>query len=136
MYSNLEYCMLFIIVFPCVFTFTSRYVYLAIYSSEMIIKIIAKGFIINKFSYLRNMWNILDFLVVLSAFATIIVAETSSADKSQELDLDFLRTFRVLRAIKTISILPGLCTIQSTYQYEGAFRLIFIMCTYFYPNFL
>ena len=39
-----------------------------IFVVEAIIKIIAAGFLFNyKGSYLRNMWNIVDFIVVVSA---------------------------------------------------------------------
>ncbi|KAH0999393.1 hypothetical protein HUJ04_005968 [Dendroctonus ponderosae] len=68
----------------------------------MIIKTIAKGFILNKYTYLRNPWNWLDFVVITSGYATIGVEGANLAG---------LRTFRVLRALKTISILPGLKTI-------------------------
>lgn len=64
----------------------------------MVIKTIAKGFILNKYTYLRNPWNWLDFVVITSGYATIGVEGANLAG---------LRTFRVLRALKTISILPG-----------------------------
>jgi hypothetical protein len=41
-------------------------VFLAIYTCEMVIKVIAKGFILNDYTYLRNPWNWLDFIVILS----------------------------------------------------------------------
>ena len=85
-----------------------RYVYLGIYTVEMILKVIAKGFVVNKFSYLRNSWNFLDFLVVSSGYLTIALSIIfDDQHDNPSIDLDFLRTFRVLRAIKTISILPG-----------------------------
>ncbi len=43
-----------------------RFVFLAIYTCEMVIKVIAKGFILNDYTYLRNPWNWLDFIVILS----------------------------------------------------------------------
>lgn len=69
-----------------------------IYSAEMVIKIIAKGFVLNKYTYLRNPWNWLDFVVITSGYATIGMEVGNLAG---------LRTFRVLRALKTISIMPG-----------------------------
>lgn len=79
-----------------------RYIFLAIYSIEMVIKIIAKGFLLNKYTYLRNPWNWLDFVVITSGYATIGMEVGNLAG---------LRTFRVLRALKTVSIMPGLKTI-------------------------
>ncbi|CAF4914237.1 unnamed protein product [Pieris macdunnoughi] len=78
------------------------YIFLAIYTAEMIIKCIAKGFILNKYTYLRNPWNWLDFVVITSGYATIGMEVGNLAG---------LRTFRVLRALKTVSIMPGLKTI-------------------------
>jgi hypothetical protein len=49
----------------------AEYVFLFIYSIEMYIKIIAKGFVLNKYTYLRNPWNWLDFVVIASGYATI-----------------------------------------------------------------
>ncbi len=39
-------------------------VYLIVYTVEMVLKIIAMGFFMEKNSYLRDAWNILDFFVV------------------------------------------------------------------------
>lgn len=75
-----------------------RYIFLAIYTAEMLVKGTAKGFILNKYTYLRNPWNWLDFVVITSGYATIGMEWGNLAG---------LRTFRVLRALKTISILPG-----------------------------
>lgn len=66
----------------------------------MVIKIIAKGFLLNKYTYLRNPWNWLDFVVIVSGYATIGMDVGNLAG---------LRTFRVLRALKTVSIMPGMC---------------------------
>ena len=75
-----------------------RYVFLGIYTSEMIIKVLAKGFILNNYTYLRNPWNWLDFLVISSGYLTSFIDMGNLAG---------LRTFRVLRALKTVSIMPG-----------------------------
>lgn len=53
----------------------AEFFFLAIYSIEMFIKIIAKGFVLNKYTYLRNPWNWLDFLVITSGYATIGMGE-------------------------------------------------------------
>ena len=64
----------------------------------MIIKVLAKGFILNNYTYLRNPWNWLDFLVISSGYLTSFIDMGNLAG---------LRTFRVLRALKTVSIMPG-----------------------------
>lgn len=78
--------------------YVRRYIFLAIYTAEMVIKSVAKGFILNKYTYLRNPWNWLDFVVITSGYATIGMEVGNLAG---------LRTFRVLRALKTVSIMPG-----------------------------
>ncbi|CAH1186251.1 unnamed protein product [Phyllotreta striolata] len=103
-----DYLVMATILLNCVFLAMAEtieeaeYIFLAIYTLEMLIKTIAKGFILNKYTYLRNPWNWLDFVVITSGYATIGMEVGNLAG---------LRTFRVLRALKTISILPGLKTI-------------------------
>ncbi|XP_055627097.1 sodium channel protein 60E isoform X2 [Toxorhynchites rutilus septentrionalis] len=103
-----DYFVMATILFNCIFLAMSEtieeaeYIFLAIYTCEMIIKMIAKGFILNKYTYLRNPWNWLDFVVITSGYATIALDVGNLAG---------LRTFRVLRALKTVSIMPGLKTI-------------------------
>uniref|UniRef100_A0AAR2KT61 Sodium channel protein n=1 Tax=Pygocentrus nattereri TaxID=42514 RepID=A0AAR2KT61_PYGNA len=73
-----------------------------IYTFESLIKILARGFCIGKFTFLRDPWNWLDFSVIVMAFVTEFVKLGN---------VSALRTFRVLRALKTISVIPGLKTI-------------------------
>ena len=44
---------------------TVEYVFLFIFTIEAVIKIIADGFILHPGAYLRNAWNILDFVIVV-----------------------------------------------------------------------
>lgn len=44
-----------------------RYVFLGIYTMEMFIKLLARGFFLNSYTYLRDAWNWLDFVVIISA---------------------------------------------------------------------
>ena len=84
---------------PKCFNFQSfRFIFLGIYSCECVIRTIAKGFILNNYTYLRNAWNWLDFLVIFSGYLTSFIEMGNLAG---------LRTFRVLRALKTIAILPS-----------------------------
>lgn len=43
---------------------SDRYVFTGVYTLEAMIKITARGFIINNFTYLRDPWNWLDFAVI------------------------------------------------------------------------
>ncbi|XP_073401868.1 sodium channel protein type 2 subunit alpha-like isoform X3 [Dendrobates tinctorius] len=79
-----------------------EYTFTGIYTLESLIKILARGFCIDKFTFLRDPWNWLDFSVILLAYVTEFVPLGN---------VSALRTFRVLRALKTISVIPGLKTI-------------------------
>ncbi|NXE85997.1 SCN2A protein, partial [Cochlearius cochlearius] len=80
----------------------SRYTFTGIYTFESLIKIIARGFCLEDFTFLRDPWNWLDFTVITFAYVTEFVNLGN---------VSALRTFRVLRALKTISVIPGLKTI-------------------------
>ena len=43
----------------------AEYVFLAIFTLEAVLKIIAYGFLFHPGAYLRNGWNILDFVIVV-----------------------------------------------------------------------
>uniref|UniRef100_A0AAG5CZ70 Ion transport domain-containing protein n=2 Tax=Anopheles TaxID=7164 RepID=A0AAG5CZ70_ANOAO len=56
----------------------------------------------HKHSYLRNIWNIMDFFVVVTGFITLF------PQKGPEVDLRTLRAIRVLRPLKLVSGIPSL----------------------------
>jgi len=41
-----------------------RETFTGIYTIEGIVKVLARGFLLTKFTYLRDAWNWLDFIVV------------------------------------------------------------------------
>ncbi|CAD8079150.1 unnamed protein product [Paramecium primaurelia] len=79
-------------------------IFLAYYTAEAILKIIAQGFIIPKKSYLRDTWNILDFSVIITAYIPYFL-------DSNSVNLNALRSFRVLRPLRTVSSIKALRTI-------------------------
>ncbi|KAM8933729.1 sodium channel protein type 2 subunit alpha-like isoform 5-T5 [Pelodytes ibericus] len=79
-----------------------EYTFTGIYTFESLIKILARGFCLESFTFLRDPWNWLDFSVIVMAYVTEFVNLGN---------VSALRTFRVLRALKTISVIPGLKTI-------------------------
>ena len=64
------------------------HVFLALYTAEMLFKICGFGFVLNRGSYLRDPWNILDFTIVVSSYILLAI----SADSN----FNTLRSFRVL----------------------------------------
>ena len=47
-------------------------VFLILYTIEMVFKIIGMGFFFPKDSYLKDIWNILDFFIVLTSYITLL----------------------------------------------------------------
>ncbi|KAL3218382.1 hypothetical protein MRX96_031572 [Rhipicephalus microplus] len=74
--------------------------FLGIFCVEALLKIVALGFILHRGAYLRNIWNIMDFVVVVTGFVTYFVPE------DLDLDLRTLRAIRVLRPLKLVSGIP------------------------------
>lgn len=106
-----ELIILLTILTNCVFLAMSNppdeaeYVFAAIYTVEMFLKIIGRGFALHKYAYLRNAWNWLDFLVVILGYITMLPGVEN---------LSGIRTFRVLRALRTISAVKGLKAMVNT----------------------
>uniref|UniRef100_A0A8C4HKM8 Voltage-dependent N-type calcium channel subunit alpha n=1 Tax=Dicentrarchus labrax TaxID=13489 RepID=A0A8C4HKM8_DICLA len=73
--------------------------FIGIFCFEAGIKIIALGFAAHKGSYLRNGWNVMDFVVVLTGILATVGAD---------FDLRTLRAVRVLRPLKLVSGIPSL----------------------------
>ena len=67
---------------------------------EATVKIIAQGFVLHKFSYLREAWNCLDFFIVCVSIVGLLPIEGGASS------LKILRTFRILRPLRSINKLP------------------------------
>ncbi|XP_008590935.1 PREDICTED: sodium channel protein type 11 subunit alpha, partial [Galeopterus variegatus] len=78
----------------------AEYVFTGIYIFEAFIKILARGFVLDEFSFLRDPWNWLDSIVIGTAIVSYL--------PDININLSPLRTFRVFRALKAISVVSGL----------------------------
>ena len=83
-----------------------EWVFNIVFFIECVVKVIALGFIFGENAYLKESWNILDFIVVVSSVLTapFIPEEISGVLPN----LRMLRTFRMLRPLKSVNKLPGL----------------------------
>ncbi|KAK3102999.1 hypothetical protein FSP39_015655 [Pinctada imbricata] len=81
-----------------------EYIFLVIFTLEAIMKIIAYGFVLHSGAYLRNGWNILDFIIVIIG----IVSTIMNAIELHGFDVKALRAFRVLRPLRLVSRAPSL----------------------------
>ena len=80
--------------------------FLGIYTVEMILKIIAMGFFMRAHSYLRDSWNVLDFVVVVLGLVSLVLSTKN--------DISVFRVFRILRPLRTINSIPGMGSLVST----------------------
>ncbi len=67
----------------------------------MVLKILGMGFVFNTNSYLRDSWNIIDFVVVVVGYVQLFI-------EGSNVNLGGLRTFRVLRPLRSIQRIEGL----------------------------
>uniref|UniRef100_A0AAZ1XZH5 Sodium channel protein n=1 Tax=Oreochromis aureus TaxID=47969 RepID=A0AAZ1XZH5_OREAU len=102
MVTILTNCVFMTMSDPPAWSKTVEYVFTGIYTFEASIKVLSRGFCIGDFTFLRDPWNWLDFMVISMAYLTEFVDLGN---------VSALRTFRVLRALKTITVIPGLKTI-------------------------
>ena len=84
-------------------------IFAAIYTYESAVKLLARGFFLTQYTYLRDAWNWLDFSVIGMSYVTLTIDLGS---------FSALRTFRVFRALKSVAVIPGLKTIVSAIIYS------------------
>jgi hypothetical protein len=77
-----------------------------IYVGEMTAKIFAFGFAFNRGAYLRDLWNVLDFVIVVTSLLPLIINIGFSVNA--------LRAIRVLRPLRTITKVKALKMIVKT----------------------
>jgi len=75
----------------------SEIYFTSIFFCEFVLKISALG-VYGELSYFADSWNWLDFLVVVSSLVSLAPGVAN---------VNFLRTFRVLRPLKSLRSLPG-----------------------------
>ncbi|XP_064631937.1 muscle calcium channel subunit alpha-1-like isoform X8 [Lineus longissimus] len=81
-----------------------EYVFLIVFTLESVIKILAYGFVLHPGAYLRNGWNILDFIIVVIGLVSVVMSQL----QMENFDVKALRAFRVLRPLKLVSGVPSL----------------------------
>jgi hypothetical protein len=73
--------------------------------TECFLKIVGMGFIADDGSYLRDAWNWLDFIVVVSSLLTEI---------PQMKSVSGMRTFRLMRPLRSLTTMPSMKILIST----------------------
>ena len=114
-----------------------------LFTIELILKVIVFGFMFNgKDSYIRNAWNIMDFIIVVFSLISLSFRDAGSKVSA----IKTLRMLRVLRPLRMISRNQGLKiavnSLINSIPYIGdvivvslLFLLLFaILCTNFYKG--
>ncbi|XP_041876278.1 LOW QUALITY PROTEIN: voltage-dependent P/Q-type calcium channel subunit alpha-1A [Corvus kubaryi] len=86
------------------------YVFTGVFTFEMVIKMVDLGLVLHQGAYFRDLWNILDFIVVSGALVAFAFTSSSrGSSKGKDINtIKSLRVLRVLRPLKTIKRLPKL----------------------------
>ena len=74
-----------------------------LFTLEIVLKVIAYGFMRHKSAYFRNWWNVGDFIIVIISWSTFALSEVKELKA-----LRSVRLLRVLRTLRSINKLPGL----------------------------
>ncbi|OMJ68109.1 hypothetical protein SteCoe_34530 [Stentor coeruleus] len=98
--------------------------FLYFYTVECALKIIAYGFLLNKNSYLRDNWNILDFIIVVSGWAGQLAGSG--------VNLSAMRTLRILRPLRSISSVAGMRALFISLLYSIKPLLSALVVLFFY----
>ncbi|MEQ2290826.1 hypothetical protein AMECASPLE_006921 [Ameca splendens] len=96
-----------------------EYIFLIIFTFECFMKIIAYGLVFHEGAYLRNCWNILDFVIVFMGLFTFGLDTINKIagvpmEKGGGFDMKALRAFRVLRPLRLVSGVPSLQVVMNS----------------------
>ncbi|XP_039216843.1 voltage-dependent L-type calcium channel subunit alpha-1D isoform X10 [Crotalus tigris] len=100
----------------CVLQEKVEYAFLIIFTIETFLKIVAYGLLLHPNAYVRNGWNLLDFVIVIVGLFSVILEQLTkeaeggshSGGKPGGFDVKALRAFRVLRPLRLVSGVPSL----------------------------
>ncbi|XP_061173526.1 sodium channel protein type 4 subunit alpha B-like [Saccostrea echinata] len=82
--------------------FWIEYIFIVCYTVEGLIKVLCRGLIFNRFTYLRDPWNWLDLVILICAYLSLWFQLGS---------ISAMRTFRVLRILKAFVYIQALRTV-------------------------
>jgi voltage-dependent calcium channel len=74
-------------------------VFTGVFTLEFLVKIIADGFLLTPNAYMLNMWNILDFFVLITLYISIFAILLKATVISRA-----IRAFKALRALRLINL--------------------------------
>jgi len=104
-----------------------EFIFIAIFTLELVLKVVVHGFASGPESYLRDPWNLLDAFIVATSWVSAF-GDTDSLGV-----LRVLRTFRALRPLRTIKRAQGLkCVVETILGCLPAFINIMLVSSLVY----
>ena len=106
-----------------------------IFVAEFLIKATVYGLVLNgPDSYMRNGWNIFDFIIVVISIVSFFAELKAEEDSYLRENLDILKILRVLRSLRILSRNEGLrfCVLGLIYSFPGIIRAtiaVFLVCS-------
>ena len=78
-------------------------IFTIIFTIELLVKVLAFGFILHRGSYMRNSWNVLDFIIVVSSLMSLAFDSES---------LSIMKSFRLMRALRPLRMVSRMKGMQ------------------------
>eukprot|EP00803_Ostreobium_quekettii_P004183 evm.model.scf_87.8 EVM.evm.TU.scf_87.8 scf_87:120717-129538(-) len=106
-------------------------IFVVVFAAEAAIKIIVFGFVVNgKDSYIRNPWNVLDFVIVVVG---VVLLMGSGSNQTGLESLRSLRTLRALRPIRMASRNEGMkVVVNALFQSVPPIFNVVLVCLLFF----
>eukprot|EP00698_Gefionella_okellyi_P022939 TRINITY_DN7700_c0_g1_i1.p1 TRINITY_DN7700_c0_g1~~TRINITY_DN7700_c0_g1_i1.p1 ORF type:complete len:2097 (+),score=441.12 TRINITY_DN7700_c0_g1_i1:85-6375(+) len=100
-----------------------NFVFCALFSLEFVVNVIAEGFVLHRSAYLRNPWNVLDFICLVFTIADVSLPDLNFA---------FFRATRTLRPLRLVSKvksmrIAALSLLKSVYAMVGLLLVVGIL---------
>ena len=98
-----------------------------IFGIEALLKITTYGFVMHRGSYLRNKWNVIDFMILVGGATSDLVLMFSKTEKS--VSVKVLRLFRVMRPLRLIVRYDSLKVVLDTIltSFKTLMHVLFFM---------
>ncbi len=80
-------------------------VFTGIYTFEAIMKILAYGFVVHRKSYLRDAWNVLDFISLLVSYISLLPGMPNFKP---------MRILRVMKPLRSVNSMPTMKKLFNT----------------------
>ena len=99
-----------------------------VFTLECLVKVIAMGFVLDDTSYLKDGWNVMDFVVVFVSLVSLLPGMGGNVSA--------LRVIRVLRPLRSLSMFPGMRVLIGTMiRAVPMIANVMLLCVFFFTIF-